>query len=467
MSTERRDVVILGAGLAGLSAAYHLQEAGVPFGLYEREAEIGGLCRSVQRHGFTFDHTGHLMHFRRPEVKALVERLMGGELVAHQRRAAIYSHGVYTDYPFQANTFGLPTDVVKACVLGFIEAWSQRTARGGGRGRGAVRAPKNFLQWVEQAFGRGIADHFMIPFNEKLWRRRLSQLSCDWGGGWLIPVPTLEEVVQGALGVTNRNMGYNPSFFYPKQGGIQRYPAAFGRQINEGTDQMHLGHDATSIDLRLRVVQFRNGQEVHYRRLISTLPLPELARRAAGLPAAVRRSASRLSYVSVTNVNLGVARQGLSPYHWIYFPESRFPFYRVGFPSNLSETAAPPGQSLISVEFSHPPGQSIGRRGASAPEPRQMIRLAVEGLQAAGVLRADERLTLQEVIEIPYAYVIFDQRRARELPKILRALRRFGVLSIGRYGAWEHSSMEDAVWQGKSAAESMPGAGRRTGRRAR
>ncbi len=451
MTAQSHDVVIIGAGLAGLSAAYHLQEAGVSFGLYERDAEVGGLCRSFHRKGFTFDCTGHLMHFRRPEVKTLVERLMGGALVAHQRRAAIYSHGVYTDYPFQANTFGLPVDVVKECLMGFIEAWGERErARPGSR---AARPARHFLEWVRRTFGRGIADHFMVPFNEKLWLRSLDQLSCDWGGGWLIPVPNLEEVVQGALGMTNRKMGYNPSFFYPKEGGIQRYPESFARRIS----RIELNHQVTAIDLGRRVVQFEGGRSIGYRRLISTMPLPELARRATGISSVLRRSIERLPYVSVTNVNLGVARQGLSPYHWIYFPEARFPFYRVGFPSNLSETAAPAGHSLISVESSHLPGR--------APDSQQAIHQAVGGLQAANVLRTDDRLVLQEVVEIPYAYVIFDHLRQRGLPKILQALRRLGVWSIGRYGAWEHSSMEDAVWQGKSVAESMTAAGGKRPRR--
>lgn len=432
----RQEVVILGAGLAGLSTAYHLQAAGVPFGLYERETAVGGLCRSFQRDGFTFDCTGHLMHFRRPEVKALAERLMPGELTPHHRRAAIYSHGVYTDYPFQANTFGLPVEVVKECVMGFIEAWGARQQK-------RVRSPKSFLDWILATFGTGISNHFMIPFNEKLWQRPLSELSCDWGGGWLIPVPALEEVVQGALGMTNRQMGYNPSFFYPKAGGIGRYPSAFGAQIG----QVELDHDVVEVNVTDRTVRFRNGRRIGYRRLVSTLPLPELARRAVGVPAALCRSIDRLSYVSVTNVNLGVARQSVSPYHWIYFPEKRFPFYRVGFPSNLAAGAAPPGQSLISVELSHVPGRSLPKE--------RVIQLVRDGLQTAGILRADDRLTLQEVVQIPYAYVVFDHLRQRLLPSILGTLRRLGIVSLGRYGAWEHSSMEDAVWQGKCAAESM------------
>ncbi len=459
MGVERDEaVVILGAGLAGLSAAYHLQQGGVSFGLYEREDGVGGLCRSMRRDGFTFDCTGHLMHFRRPEIKTLVERLMGesgSDLVAHQRRAAIYSHNVYTDYPFQANTFGLPIDVVKACLMGFIEAWGRRNHAASAR----RASPRHFGEWVTRTFGDGIAKHFMTPFNEKLWQRPLDELGCDWGGGWLIPVPSLEEVVQGALGLANRNMGYNPSFFYPKEGGIQRYPEAFARHIMKG---LHLKHEVTALDLRRRVVEFQNGQRVHYRHLISTLPLPELVRRADGVPAAVRRQVTGLVHVSVTNVNLGVDRPTIVPYHWIYFPEPRFPFYRVGFPSNLTPSVAPPGQSLISIECSHRPGRPVSRDTA--------IERAVAGLREAGLLRADDRITMREVVEIPYAYVIFDHARQRILARLTRALRGAGVRSIGRYGAWEHSSMEDAVLQGKEAAESILKGGRRpaiAGRRAK
>ena len=87
-------ILIVGAGLAGLSTAYHLSKT--PYRLYERETEVGGLCRSYRKDGFTFDYTGHLLHFRQPEIKALVERLLAGKLQKHSRKSFIYSHRTYT-----------------------------------------------------------------------------------------------------------------------------------------------------------------------------------------------------------------------------------------------------------------------------------------------------------------------------------------------------------------------------------
>lgn len=108
-------ILIVGAGLAGLSAAYHLR--GMPYKILEREREVGGLCRSYIKDGFTFDYTGHLLHFRQTAIKALVERLLPGRLQRHARKSYVYSHDTYTEYPFQVNTHGLPPEVVRECLL--------------------------------------------------------------------------------------------------------------------------------------------------------------------------------------------------------------------------------------------------------------------------------------------------------------------------------------------------------------
>ena len=151
-------IVIVGAGLAGLSTAYHL--GAVPYRMFERELEAGGLCRSYQVNGFTFDMTGHLLHFRQEKIKELVEQLLAGRLARHVRRSFIYSHRTYTEYPFQVNTYGLPPEVVRDCLLGFIATLTEPT--------GASHAPPSFKAWILDNLGEGFARHFMVPFNEKL-----------------------------------------------------------------------------------------------------------------------------------------------------------------------------------------------------------------------------------------------------------------------------------------------------------
>jgi protoporphyrinogen oxidase len=118
----QKKILILGGGLAGLSVAWHLQEAGASCQVFEKEQDVGGLCRSKRIGDFTFDYDGHLLHFRHKEGFALVKALLGDNFVEHKRHASVYTFGRFTPYPFQANLHGLPMDVVKECLSGFVEA---------------------------------------------------------------------------------------------------------------------------------------------------------------------------------------------------------------------------------------------------------------------------------------------------------------------------------------------------------
>jgi protoporphyrinogen oxidase len=153
--------------------------------------------------------------------------------------------------------------------------------------------------------------------------------------------------------------------------------------------------------------------------------------------------------VSVYNVNLGFGRERISDKHWLYFPEPEFPFYRVGFPMNFSPALGPAGCSSMYVEISHRPGepQSV----------EQLVERARRGMEHAGIVRPDDELVTADVKDLQYAYVYFDRHRARVVPAILAELERRGIYSIGRYGRWEHTSMEDAIGQGKQLAERLRG----------
>lgn len=427
-------ILIIGAGLAGLSTAYHL--GGRPCRVMEKEKEAGGLCRSYQMDGFTFDMTGHLLHFRRAEIKALVEGLLAGRLEKHTRRSYIYSHRTYTEYPFQVNTYGLPPEVVRECLLGFIATLTSRSA--------TPPEDRSFKAWIMENLGEGMARHFMLPFNEKLWQVSLDELTSDWVS-WLVPKPELKDVVNGALGIKDRAFGYNPSFLYPVQGGIGVLPKAF----LSGVREVVYGSELIEVDSGRRRATFQDGRVEEYETLVSTIPVPELVRRCTDLPQEIREAAAGLRCVSVYNVNLGVSRERVSDKHWIYFPEPEYPFYRAGFPMNFSPALGPSGCSSLYVEVSHQPTQII--------PPAELLRQIREGMEQAGIFRHDDEIVVADVHDIRYAYVLFDKHRARALPAILTELERRGIRSIGRYGRWEHTSMEDAIGQGKQLAERLKG----------
>ena len=429
-------IAIAGAGLAGLSAACTLE--GREYALFEREREPGGLCRSIERDGFVFDLTGHLLHLRRPDIKAWVGDLLGGRMQESPRRAFIHSHGTLTPYPFQVNTHGLPKPVAAECLLGFIEAWCARRLE-----RGAAE-PAHFLDWVRRTFGAGIGRHFMIPYNRKMWCRDLEEVSCEWVS-WSVPQPALDEVVRGTFGVEGREFGYNPRFLYPQRGGIRCLPDA----LAERARGLRLGVEVERIDLRARRVRLSDGSRVRFDALISTLPLPELVRRCEGIPEAAAQAAAGLRWVRVVNVNLAVRGEVAPGRHWIYFPEPEYAFYRVGVASNFSRGVAPSGCSALYVEVSEPSG---------APPTGGLEERVIADLRRAGILAADHEVLFALPLVIDPAYVIYDRHRRETVPPLLSLLRDRGVHSVGRFGAWEYSSMEDALVAGRQAAVSVCGA---------
>ncbi len=438
-------IIIIGAGLAGLSAAYHLGD--MEYLILEKNDEAGGLCRSYSIGGFRFDYTGHLLHFRDQGTRKFVEDLLKGRFAALERRSYIYSKGVYTPYPFQVNIHGLPPDVVRECLIGFIHAWSRNNREGS---PGFKAGEKNFSDWINDTFGTGIARHFMVPFNTKLWKVPLEEMTSDWVS-WLVPRPTLEEIIDGAVGIGKRDMGYNPTFLYPKMGGIGTLPEAFLPYVRN----LRLSCSVDSIDVKERIILLQDGIEMRFDKIISTIPLPELMGIIKDLPESLSLSVRHLRYVSVYDINIGVKRGGISDKHWIYFPEPGFVFYRVGFPMNFSKEMAPPGTSSIYAEVSYLPGESI--------DEDFLKKRVIDGLISAGILRDNDEILVMDIKDIKYAYAVYDKYRMDNIGKIRDWFEAHGIYTSGRYGLWEHSSMEDAIRQGREASRKIRGKGLGTG----
>jgi protoporphyrinogen oxidase len=422
---QQLDTVILGAGISGLSAAYALQQIS-PRGcrLYEQAPAVGGLCRTQKVDGYQFDAVSHVLHFRSEETRNLVQQIVGEELVRQERSAWIYFQQCYVPYPFQTHLNALPSAAKIDCLNGYLKSWAKRKIAG-------AREPENFGEWVDQYFGRGIARHFMRPYNQKLWGVEPEKLSLDWIRPF-VPQTQLRQVISNVLSRRNHHeVGYNPWFFYPARGGIQTVCEAFRSRLTD----VHLNQEAIEIDLDNRTILFRSGHRVDYKQLISTVPLPSLIQRAKGIPEWLKQEVSRLRWTSLLNLTYCLRRPLPRPFHWAYFPEAEFPFFRLVFPSNISAELAPEDAGLIAAEISNP---ELGKE----EELEKRIQACL--VKLGWIEKA------QDVVRIvrnyfPYAYPVHDLERGERVRRLLHFLQTRRVWSIGRFGAWRYSSMDDAI----------------------
>jgi len=421
-------VVILGGGLTGISAALHLR---LPWLLFERERNLGGLAITREREGFRFDRTGHWLHLRDPGMKKLVADVLPDEMVQVERKARIFSHGATTLYPFQANLFGLPPDVVKECLLGVIEAKLQPP--------GAAE-PKNFEEYCLRHFGAGISKHFMIPYNERLWGVPPREITAAWCSRF-VPLPNLEQVVAGAVGANAGALGYNASFMYPKQGGIQTFAAALAGRLDP--TRVHTSSSLDELDFQRREAVF-GGERVPYSAVVATLPLPELLKRMPGLPKDIEAHASRLRCTTLRYLDLATRSKPPADWHWVYVPEKRFPFYRVGIYSNAVPSMAAPGGGSFYVE--------LADRG---PVSASVVRESAQGLAAMGAITSPDDVLFADAREIDYAYVVFDDHYYAATSAIFAFLESHAIYSRGRYGSWTYNAMEDCLIAGREVAATI------------
>ncbi|MEX0671876.1 MAG: FAD-dependent oxidoreductase [Candidatus Babeliales bacterium] len=423
-------IVIIGAGPTGLSAAYHLEQKGFyDYLLFEKEDDTGGLCRSVQQDGFTFDYTGHLLHINDDYFRQFIQNVVGLEnLDVVNRRSWIYSHTTYTRYPYQMNLYGLPPEIIADCIEGYINRST------------TLKNPKNFEQWVLKHFGKGFGDNFFFPFDSKKNAYPAQQLSTSWMGRF-VPQTNLRDIIQGAVAAGSSPVGYNANFLYPKKGGIQFWVQKIAQQLK---NPIKKGYCVTAIDIPHKRIHFSNGHTELFEQLISTMPLDYLLKNSNGIQPSLKNATKKLLCNSVVNFNLGIKRENLSDKHWIYMPEKQYPFYRLGFWHNFSPSMAPQGCSSLYGEFSH--------IKASAQKIETLLQTSLsQTKQLLGI--SNHEIMTQKVLNIPHAYVIYDQWREKNLPTIIERLKDLTIHSVGRYGEWKYSSMQEAILDGKKIAD--------------
>jgi protoporphyrinogen oxidase len=433
---ENHDIVV-GAGLAGLSAAYTLQQGGQEHWLVlEKEERPGGHARSVEADGYVFDYGPHILFTTDQEIERLIRELLGANLRAQERQAFIYhaAYDLYTRFPFQAHMYGLPAELVTECLVGLVEA-VELQARG-------EFTPTNYEEWMRGFFGRGIAERLMIPYARKLWTVEPATMDYSWIGR-RVPTPDVARILAGALSDEVSQVGATAHFWYPWRGGIEALPRALAERVAN----LHLGRELREIDVRRRVLRLADGDELGYGELILTLPLADLPKYMSELPAAVATACASLQFQGILNVNLGIGRPGISDHHWVYFYENEFPFHRLSFPANFSPQNVPEGKSSISTEIAY--------RAGTSPDPDEAVAATLAALRRARLLREDDEVELVHVQAISPAYVIYGLGHHSAVDTIARWLDSVGIRLAGRFGRWEYFNMDHAMSSGRAVAEEI------------
>ena len=262
-------ILVVGAGPTGLSAAWRLAERGHDnWLLVEGDDHPGGLATSIRDDaGFTWDLGGHVLFSHYRYFDALMNTALGDAWIEHQREAWVWMRERWVPYPFQNNIWRLPPDDLLRCLVGLV-ALQQREA--------TTSPPAHFAEWLQRAFGDGLCDVFMYPYNRKVWAYTPDKMGVGWMGERVATVDFVR--ILGNL-VNQRDevsWGPNATFRFPKFGGTGAIWDALAARLPAG--KLSLGRRLVRVDSAARVAHFSDGTSERYDRLLSSIPLQQLLR---------------------------------------------------------------------------------------------------------------------------------------------------------------------------------------------
>jgi protoporphyrinogen oxidase len=404
--------VVIGAGISGLSAG---QALGNDVVVLEKSAIAGGLSGQYRAGGFAFDHGGHYFHFQgKPGIKEHVQSFHAFR--EYRRDSKVFLQSRFIPYSLQYHLAGLPARQRQPILTEILAA--------------AGGEPDDLEGFLLAHFGPRLVRLFFRPFMEKFYRRPLSALLAGMDKG-SIPIPRKEDVLAGARRRPCCAEGYNPVFYYPAgslQGFIDDYSRPLAGRIRFNEKVVRVEAD------RKRVIT--TAGSYRYENLISTMPLRELLGIISPPPPFPRR---QLQHLSTLVVNAVLARRRRR-FHWLYLPEARFPFYRVGY-----YPAA--GPVAVYLEKTIAPGAPLDERG--------LLRETLCTLRRTGMIAQANELLFIDPKRIPVSYVVFDRQWPVLVPALLDHLRRLRIHSVGRYGSWNYSSMADDIHMAQETAGSL------------
>ena len=426
-------ITILGGGPAGLAVGYYARKHGLPFTIYEASNRIGGNSVTLNHGDFFFDSGAHRLHDKYSEVTKELKNLLNEDLKKINVLSQIYHDGKFIDFPLS------PLNLMKnlglyAFVKAGFEVASSRLR--------TTESNRNFESFALHAYGKTIADRFLLQYSERLWGAPCNRLSLDIAGKRMKGLNLRTFLTEAILGRKTKTNHLEGSFYYPKMG-----IGTIAEKLAEFCGEENIVRNSIITKIlrdhaRIQAVEVNGRERIDTDEVVSTLPLNLFLQMLEPLPPEeILLLARSLRYRNVILVALFLNRESVTEAATVYFPDPDFPFTRIYEPKNRSIYMSPPGQTSLVAEI---PCQENDKFWTLYDD--KLIRLVCSRLVQIGWIKEEEIIDTL-VSRINYAYPILEVGFEKKIRKINAFLKGLSNLKLsGRNGkftyAWIHNMMK-------------------------
>lgn len=419
-------ITILGAGISGISAGYHLKEAGVDSIIYEKNSSWGGLCDNFEVDGFRFDKFIHLSFTKDRYVRDLFE--IGVQYLVYTPNPFNYYKGHWLKHPVQNNLYYLNVEDKIKIIVDFIN-----------RVDTSPEDIDNFEDWLRVQYGNYFAEKFPLIYTKKYWTVEAGELETRWIGSRMYR-PTIEEVLEGAMTDDTPNTYYVKEMRYPKKGGYKSFLSGMAFHCN-----IQLNSEITKINLKTKEIEINGERREKYDTLISSLPLPELIRLVENVPHNVREASKKLKWTSGAIISLGFNKPDIPKGLWFYVYDKEILTSRIFSPSEKSRDNVPEGCSSIQGEIYFSDREPLKKNMMSILEDE------IDNFIKIGLFNRED-IVVKDIRMEKYANVIFNHDIYENRRIVRDYLEMQGVITIGRFGEWDYFWSDQSLLSGKDCA---------------
>ena len=418
--------IILGAGLSGISTAYFLQgkKGFEDITLIEKESRPGGLCRSIQKNGYTYDIGPHILFSKDKEMLNLLLSVLDEKNDLRRSNQILYKERL-VQYPFENDLSKLPDDDRKYCIDAFNNNPYENYV------------PTNMIQFFLKTFGEGITNCYLRPYNEKIWKYDPAFMNTSMVDR--IPKPTSEEIRRSAAGETLDGYVHQLYFSFPTQGGIEAVPIGFISKLDQTICKIKTGCEVKCIKKTDDgfIVETAEGSVFKGERLISTIPVQDLTAAYVDTTEALKEHVSDLRYNSIIISFVRTPYDLCGSNFAFMIPDKDVLFHRVSKMDFLGSAYHHKDEATYMVEVTYRKNDRIDHMSEE-----EFCRNIIDGMVTIGFARNKEDVEILDITRYQYAYVIYDLHHTENMMFIRDFYRDHGIILNGRFGNFEYWNMD-------------------------